>query len=235
MSNIVLKEENQIQSYFSRILELKTSGEKFPIDLDDVWSLCYSQKVKATEALTSDFIENEDYIVFSQKVENSKGGRPKRKYMLSVQCLEYFIVKKVRPVFEVYRKVFHKSVETLSIPTAAYATIDEVSKLRKDIEILQTRFNNQSFAIAYSTQIETEHSPISRKEVLSLAEGLADMMGVSRGECLSRLYRAFHKVHGINVYSSKNEMESNIEFCERKGYLGLLKEIIKEQMDYITQ
>lgn len=32
-------------------------------------------------------------------------------YMLSVPCLEFFIARKVRPVFEVYRKVFHKVVE----------------------------------------------------------------------------------------------------------------------------
>lgn len=37
------------------------------------------------------------------------GGRPINEYKLSVSCLEYFIVKKVRPVFEVYRKVFHKT------------------------------------------------------------------------------------------------------------------------------
>lgn len=30
--------------------------------------------------------------------------------MLSIPCLEYFIARKVRPVFEVYRKVFHKVV-----------------------------------------------------------------------------------------------------------------------------
>ena len=28
--------------------------------------------------------------------------------MLSVPCLEFFIARKVRPVFEVYRQVFHK-------------------------------------------------------------------------------------------------------------------------------
>lgn len=36
------------------------------------------------------------------------GGRPQNTYMLSVPCLEFFIARKVRPVFEVYRQVFHK-------------------------------------------------------------------------------------------------------------------------------
>lgn len=35
-------------------------------------------------------------------------GRPQNTYMLSVPCLEFFIARKVRPVFEVYRQVFHK-------------------------------------------------------------------------------------------------------------------------------
>ena len=36
------------------------------------------------------------------------GGRPQNIYMLSFPCLEFFIARKVRPVFEVYRQVFHK-------------------------------------------------------------------------------------------------------------------------------
>lgn len=35
-------------------------------------------------------------------------GRPQNTYMLSVPCLEYLIARRVRPVFEVYRQVFHK-------------------------------------------------------------------------------------------------------------------------------
>lgn len=35
-------------------------------------------------------------------------GRPQNTYMLSVPCLESFIARRVRPVFEVYRQVFHK-------------------------------------------------------------------------------------------------------------------------------
>lgn len=42
--------------------------------------------------------------------ENPKGGRPKSYYFLSVSCAEYLIVRKCRPAFEVYRRVFHKVV-----------------------------------------------------------------------------------------------------------------------------
>ena len=52
-------------------------------------------------------MQDVDYQVFTQKGENPQGGRPQEIYKLSVSCLEYFIARKVRPVFEVYRQVFH--------------------------------------------------------------------------------------------------------------------------------
>lgn len=42
--------------------------------------------------------------------ENPKGGRPKSYYFLSVSCAEYLVVRKCRPAFEVYRRVFHQVV-----------------------------------------------------------------------------------------------------------------------------
>lgn len=64
------------------------------------------------------FLQNVDYQVLAQNGENSevlaqnggkvRNGRPTEIYMLSVPCLEFFIARKVRPVFEVYRQVFHK-------------------------------------------------------------------------------------------------------------------------------
>lgn len=51
-------------------------------------------------------MENEGVFTFSGK--NSENGRPTNKYMLSVPCMEYLIARKVRAVFEVYRRVFHE-------------------------------------------------------------------------------------------------------------------------------
>lgn len=54
-------------------------------------------------------LKNEDYITVAQ---NGNGGKFKEiKYKLSISCLEYFIARKVRPVFDVYRQVFHKATE----------------------------------------------------------------------------------------------------------------------------
>ncbi len=113
MKKIILKNDlnkSLIKKYFNYILELKKSGEKFPVDLDEVWMLVYSEKGKAVRALkdNTDFVEGIDYQVLAKNGKNPKGGRPTEIYKLSVSCLEYFIVRKIRTVFEVYQTVFFK-------------------------------------------------------------------------------------------------------------------------------
>lgn len=114
--------EAEIKAYFCAVLNLSKSDEEFPVNLDDVWPLVYAEKGKAVRALKSNdlFMEGVDYILLAQngkqvggngKQENSWGGNNQVIYMLSVPCLEFFIARKVRPVFEVYRQVFHKVAE----------------------------------------------------------------------------------------------------------------------------
>ena len=112
--------DQEIKAYFEEVLKLAKDSKEFPVNLDDVWPLVYSAKEKAVRALkTNDlFLQNVDYQVLAQNGENSevlaqnggkvRNGRPTEIYMLSVPCLEFFIARKVRPVFEVYRQVFHK-------------------------------------------------------------------------------------------------------------------------------
>lgn len=113
--------ENEIKRYFKAVLKLAQSDDEFPINLDEVWPLVYSEKGKAVRALTSNeqFIEGVDYKTLAQngkQDETSWGGNNKIDYKLTVSCMEFFIARKVRPVFEVYRKVFHKPTEqTLSL------------------------------------------------------------------------------------------------------------------------
>lgn len=112
--------DQEIKAYFEEVLRLSRDSEEFPVNLDEVWPLVYSAKEKAVRALKSNdlFLQNVDYQVLAQNGENSgvlarnggkvQNGRPTEIYMLSVPCLEFFIARKVRPVFEVYRQVFHK-------------------------------------------------------------------------------------------------------------------------------
>lgn len=81
---------------------------EFPINLDEVWMLVYPRKDHAVRELKENFIEGIDYQIFPKIGGNPKGGRPIDEYHLTISCMEYFIARKVRPVFEVYRQVFHR-------------------------------------------------------------------------------------------------------------------------------
>lgn len=108
--------EEQLKQYFMGIVELNKSSEEFPINLDDIWPIAYNRKEEAVRALTSEgsgFMQSLDYQFFRKNAENYKGhtpGRPTKEYYLSVSCAEYLVVRKCRPAFEVYRRVFHQVV-----------------------------------------------------------------------------------------------------------------------------
>ena len=102
--------EATLKMYFGKVRELHASGEQFPTELDEVWPLVYSTKQNAFTELKKNFFEGDDFnLMQNHKVIKATEIQTGVKYecKLSVSCLEYFIVRKVRAVFEVYRSVFH--------------------------------------------------------------------------------------------------------------------------------
>ena len=127
MPNLILTKDSsasEIKRYFNAILKLSKSNNEYPVNLDEVWMLVYGRKSDAVETLQRDFIENVDYQVLRQNPQNPLGGRPTNEYHLSTSCMEFFIARKVRPVFEVYRRVFHNTVE--SIATKSVTISDKI-------------------------------------------------------------------------------------------------------------
>lgn len=58
---IILSKESsksEIKAYFNAVLKLSQSDDEFPVNLDEVWPLVYSEKGKAVRTLTS----NEQFI-----------------------------------------------------------------------------------------------------------------------------------------------------------------------------
>lgn len=121
--NLVLTKESvpqDIERYFRGVLALDQQDKVFSVNLDDVWQLCYAEKGKAVRALKANFIENVDFLPLAQNGKRSKDGRFNGggyDYYLTSACLEYFIARKVRPVFEVYRRVFHHAVAQVQQPS----------------------------------------------------------------------------------------------------------------------
>lgn len=133
--------ENEIKDYFKAVLKLSKSKEEFPVNLEDVWPLVYTKKSDAVEALRRDFIEREDFIAIRQNPQPDSqwvNPNPKIDYFISVSCLEYFIVKKVRPVFEVYRRVFHKAAEKINLmptPTRIKTSLEWVKGVKEILNL----------------------------------------------------------------------------------------------------
>ncbi len=115
-TNVILSKDSNpsdIERYFRGVLALDQQEKVFSVNLDDVWQLVYSERGKAVRALKANFIENVDFLPLAQKGKRSDDGRfagGGTDYYLTSACLEYFVARKVRPVFEVYRRVFHHAV-----------------------------------------------------------------------------------------------------------------------------
>ena len=128
----------EIKRYFKAILELSKSNLSYPVNLDSCWMLCYSEKGKATRALKENFIEGIDYQCLAQNGKTATGGYRTIEYHLSVSCLEYFIARKVRPVFDVYREVFHKVNEILpKVAKSCQSDKRKITRLEAEIERLE--------------------------------------------------------------------------------------------------
>lgn len=143
--------KEQLARYFMEVFKLNESGEEFPVIIDMVWPLAYSSKEKAVRALRSNnnFIKGVDYQFLAQNGEKSDKGRPADMVVLSVPCLEFFIARKVREVFEVYRLVFHAArkndpeVEKLKdLVNHASTVVGSVNKLAKRMGVSAATFTN---------------------------------------------------------------------------------------------
>lgn len=114
--NLILTKDSvpaDIERYFRGVLALDQQDKVFSVNLDDVWRLAYNRKDAAVRALKANFIENVDYLTLPQNVERSEDGTfisGGTDYYLTSACLEYFVARKIRSVFEVYRRVFHHAV-----------------------------------------------------------------------------------------------------------------------------
>ena len=96
--DFIVKDSSQL-SDFQRLLKNAQQDErKSDFCSAEMWS-------------KKDFLQSADSQRFHQNVENKVGGDFKSKaYFLTVSCAEYLVVRKCRPVFEVYRRVFHQVV-----------------------------------------------------------------------------------------------------------------------------
>ena len=156
MNELVLTKsssESDLKRYFTAVLELSKTDNKYPINLDEVWMLVYERRDKAFNSLKRHFFEGEDfYLTQMGKVVTFKELQNgiKTECYLTVSCMEYFIARKVRPVFEVYRQVFHKTASTPVLPqnykealTQLLASVEQNERLQQQNKKLEEDVKTQ--------------------------------------------------------------------------------------------
>lgn len=178
MNEIILTRESseeQIKQYFNEILNLSQSNNEYPINMDEVWMLVYNQKSDAVEALKRDFIESVDYKVLRQNPQNPNGGRPVNEYYISLSCLEFFIARKVRPVFEIYRKVFHGVISQVILPKTFAEALQLAADQAKEIEKQQLLIEEQKPKVDFYDDV------VDSKDAIDMAKVAKTLnMGIGR-------------------------------------------------------
>ncbi len=157
----------QIKAYFIEVFRLKNSGEEFPAKLDMVWPLVYANKNEAVRALknNADFVEGFDYQFFSRNAENPQGGRPTDVCEISVPCLEFFIARKKRHVFEVYRQLAHAYVEgSVSYGEKNFITKAEYcDRFNKSIHSFNSLFGHYPMEFFYANGVWSISTDLCKK------------------------------------------------------------------------
>lgn len=225
MQQIVLTKESgqeEIRKYFNSVLELSKRNEEFPVNLKEVWPLVYSAKEKAVRALKDDnqFIEGVDYQFLAKNGGKSDIGRPSKDCYLTISCLEFFIARKVRPVFEVYRKVFHRVADNQA--SVGYTIQDKLSVASWLIDTL--KLNNNS--------------------TLRLAKAIADPMGLptpdyteSKDQLLSatellKRNKSNLSIYAFNALMVDKGLLATLERNSSKGGVKKFKSLTKEGLEY---
>jgi phage antirepressor YoqD-like protein len=175
---------DDLKRYFAAVLEISRSGNEFPIDLDEVWMLAYPRKDHAVRALTENFMQDVDYQVFPKNGENKNSqetrGRKADVYKLSVSCMEFFVARKVRPVFEVYRQVFHGMANTYQVPQSFSEALMLAAKQQETIEEQQKQIAAARPAITFTQAVSGSASSCLIGELAKLIDQNGYPMGEKR-------------------------------------------------------
>jgi len=226
-----------LKTYFEKVRELIKSGDAYPVNLNDVWPLCYVEKGVAVRFLKKQFLEGYDYQSFDKKVKRGTGATTSTEYSLSVSCMEFFIARKVRTVFDVYREVFHRVADM--VEQTLTAKVESLVQLNNSLtqrmiklESMISRMDkaqNEYFE-AKVTEDATEYEKdilIRRTKVMS---AISLRLRIFSSQKWSDYWDAFQKAYDIDIRSLKQEKgEHLIDTAIRYGHLEKIEELLNWQ------
>jgi phage anti-repressor protein len=152
------KEQQLFVSSFYCYLNYNSKND-FIIDLNDIWKwIGFSRKDPAKRLLEKFFITNIDYkIVSHQPVENTKGGRPVEKILLTINTFKKFCLKadtkKADEIHDYYIKLEELLQETIN---------EETTELRNQLSIKDKEIVNINQNIKQQEKINKQNILIEK-------------------------------------------------------------------------
>jgi hypothetical protein len=227
-----------IRAYFEKVRVLAKSGNPYPVKLDEVWPLCYAEKGIAVKVLKKQFIEGYDFRSFDQKVKRGVGGTVTQVYELSVPCMEFFIARKVRAVFEIYREVFHRVADMVeqSFNDKMEALVKLNNSLTKRVIGLESIVSRMDKAqtIYFEAKVKAETKKHDQ-DVLIRRTRIFSMVNMkircSHGSLKwPDFWDSFRKSYGIDVAILQREQSENLlDVAIRHGYIDKIEDMLDAQ------
>ncbi|GAB3994663.1 hypothetical protein GCM10028807_32770 [Spirosoma daeguense] len=230
-----------IRQYFEKVLQLAQSGVPFPANLDEVWPLVYDRKDMAVRSLKADFMQHVDYQSLRKSPEKTK-GRQIEEYYISIPCLEWFVARKVREIFEVYREVFHRWGNSLTqftqkqeegLVQVVNTLLDEVVGLKGKLDRVhkaRTKYFQAKVIERKQQDRQKEQSAakVKRDEVVAMISRRCDeRYYTSRYATLWKdLWEDFEKYYCIDIHKAvRYKGEHLIDVAVRNGYINSVHEL----------
>jgi len=236
--NFSTDEQQLFISSFYCYLNYKT--EDFVIDLDDIWKwLGFSTKQKSKDLLKDNFKLDIDYkTVFNLEVKNSKGGRPKEKFMMNVKTFKKMCLKAHTEKANEIHDYYIKLEETL------HEIIDEESnELRLQLEQKENELLEKEALLEFQEEENIKQSNrIKLLEIKSSKKMVRTEQGKNVVYLLTNEYlekdRTFIIGKAISLANRISQYNKNAEHkvvyhreCNNAKQMALIEEIILYKLD----
>lgn len=184
----------QLKAYFENVIKLSKNGDEFPVNLDEVWPIAYTSKGNAVRDLKNKFEEEYDYQpLINIAKRNGAGGQNEVSYKITVSCMEYLVVRKVRDVFNVYRQVFHAIAEGKFVLMPSYQIEDPIAraetwiKEQKEKIALENKNKKQQKLIEEQKPKADYFDNLVERNLLTNFRDTAKQIGIKQTDLINKL------------------------------------------------
>lgn len=194
------------------------------------------------------FIENQDFVVYSEIGKNPKGGRPTKEYFLSIDMAKELSMiersdrgKQARMYFIECEKKLKEVIQTpmttaqmFALQAKAMLEMEErINVIEEKMNFIYEQYQNgqkQLSLLPLSDESMPEQSMRSR--INELVRSYATMVGADYKDVWIRVYKDLYYRYGVSVNAIKpiKNREAKLDKLDRTGNLSKVHTVISEMI-----